>query len=52
MFPRMGAAYFMSDCTVVNLSWDNVVVVVTRLQDRRMRFCGSVVGRRNIFLYS
>jgi hypothetical protein len=48
----MGAAYFVSDCTVVNLSWDNIVVIVTSLQDGRLRFGGSVVGRRIIFLYS
>lgn len=51
MCPCMGAADFMSDYTVVNLNWDNIIVIVTRLQDGRLRFCGSVVGRRNIFLY-
>lgn len=39
----------MSYCTVVNLSWGSIVVIVTRLQNGQLRFCGSIVGRRNIF---
>jgi len=52
MCPCMGVASFMSDCTIVNLSWDNIFMIVTWLQDGWLRFFGSVVDRRNIFLYS
>jgi len=39
----------MSDCTVVKVSWDNIVMIVTRLQDGQHSVCILLGAEDSLF---